>query len=147
MDKQEMACDAVTHLIKAAKLDDLPVVLRFLLQHMSAANAPTLVTALRQGLSPERDDQASGGGGGGGETARASGESLVLDALQTALRLREVAATLLLRQLEGVGSAAEHRAIDWWLLVSVYSAERLPERRRRVLSAIANKVARSLPST
>ena len=108
----------VTESVASSNVADLPIVIRFLLQHMTKDTAKDVVGALRSGLGLEmlRDPE--------GDAARAGqpgGETLILDAVQSALRLRKDLTSLVLTQLEGVKRASDHRAIDWWLICALHT--------------------------
>ena len=63
-------------------------------------------------LEPDGDTAARPGQPGG--------ETLVLDAVQSALRLRKDLTNLVLKQLDAVARGG-YRAIDWWLICALHS--------------------------
>ena len=109
--------EMVTDSVASANVADLPIVIRFLLQHMTKDTAKDVVDALRSGLGVE----ALNPDGDTAEAGQPGGETLVLDAVQSALRLRRELTSLVLEQLEKVKHAAEHRAVDWWLICALHT--------------------------
>ena len=109
--------EMVTDSVASANVADLPVVIRFLLQHMTKDTAKDVVDALRSGLGVE----ALNPDGDTAEAGQPGGETLVLDAVQSALRLRRELTSLVLEQLEKVKHAADHRAVDWWLICALHT--------------------------
>ena len=107
--------EMVTDSVASANVADLPIVIRFLLQHMTKDTAKDVVDALRSGLGVE----ALNPDGDMAEAGQPGGETLVLDAVQSALRLRRELTSLVLEQLEKVKHAADHRAVDWWLICAL----------------------------
>ena len=121
---QEM-CDLVTSTVSSSRTSDLPSILRFLLEHLTAESAPKVISALRTALSLEFLTEA--GGKGGGDVAD---QALVLDALLSSLRLRAGLGSLLIGHLEAVKRAADHKPIDWWLLTALTTASDAKSRAR-----------------
>jgi len=124
-----------------AQVEDLPVVVRFLLQHMTKDSAKATVAALRTGMQLDllRGGDAAAGGG------EASGEALVLDALTTAMRLRKDVAVLVVKHLGGIAAAADHTPVDAWLLCAAYTASAATER-KKVLKLVLDKACGRLLS-
>ena len=117
---EEEICGLVIGAVVSSKAADLPAIVRFLLAHLGEANATEVTTSLRHGLSKELltaepPSEAVGG-------ANAGAEALLLDAVLSALRLRNELGALLLGELESIKRASEHRAIDWWLLCALSAA-------------------------
>jgi Fanconi anemia group D2 protein len=125
--------------VGAASVDDLPVVIRFLLQHMTPSNAKPTLRALRTGM-PLDLLGSTAPAAGPASTRQASGEALVLDALQTAMRLRKEVTTLVVRHLEAVSTANDHSPLDWWLLCAAYTTS-APAERKKVLRLAVDKAA------
>ena len=129
-------CVLVTQSVASSRAADLPAVLRFLLQHLTAENAPQVISALRSGLSLELLADDSEGGVDG-----SAGEALILDAILSSLRLRSDLGALIVAQLEGIKRAAEHRPVDWWLVCALAAASDAKSRARaaKLLDAKASK--------
>lgn len=104
-------CELVTQSVASSRVGDLPAILRFLFHHLTAESAHTILSSIRNGLEVQP-----------GKPADAAGEALVLDAIQSAIRLRSELAALFLAELEGIRKASEHRAVDVWLLTTVSTA-------------------------
>jgi hypothetical protein len=193
--------DTVTESVASANPQDLPMVIRFLLQHMTAgqhakgalvsgatagyAGRPRPVelygigsgAALRapaERLGRETPGAARGShleppcnhraqeetakdvvgslrGGLGldmlepdGDTAarpgQPGGETLVLDAVQSALRLRKDLTNLVLKQLDAVARGG-YRAIDWWLICALHSTS-MAKAKPKVTKLVTSKAAK-----
>jgi len=134
-------CASVMDAVAGANVEDLPVVVRFLLQHMTKDSAKATVAALRTGMQLDllRGGDAAAGGG------EASGEALVLDALTTAMRLRKDVAVLVVKHLGGIAAAADHTPVDAWLLCAAYTASAATER-KKVLKLVLDKACGRLLS-
>ena len=173
-------CTTVTDHVPSADVADLPVVIRFLLHHMTpakgagggrgrrpkkaaaaddddddddddaagnaAGNAAAIVSALRVGLKglvrpvapPAAADAADAA-----ERKRCEGETLVLDAIQSALRLRKELGPIVVGELAAVGArdaASEHVPIDWWLICALYSTALAPDR-KKLVKVVKDKAA------
>ena len=138
---EEEICGLVIGAVVSSKAADLPAIVRFLLAHLGEANATEVTTSLRHGLSKELltaepPSEAVGG-------ANAGAEALLLDAVLSALRLRNELGALLLGELESIKRASEHRAIDWWLLCAL-SAAGDAKSKQRAARLLADKAAKHL---
>ena len=115
--------ELVTSAVASSRAADLPAIIRFLLQHLTTESAPPITAALRTGLSLEFLSESGGGGGhdrhGSGASRDAASETLVLDAILSALRLRSDLGGLLLSQLEAIKRTSDHKSIDWWLITAL----------------------------
>ena len=131
-DLVEQVVELVTQSISSSNLTDVPVVIRFLMQHLTSDNAKMVVRELRAGLTFEALARS--------EDNR-SGEALVLDALQSSLRLHNVAASLLLAQLDEIDKPTDRRPIDWWLLCALYSGGTSLEK-KKALKLVQAKASR-----
>jgi len=69
-----------------------------------------------------------------------SGEALVLDALQTAMRLRKEVVVLTLRHLDNLTKPADHSPLDWWLLCAAFTTS-APAERKKVLRIVVDKAS------
>ena len=171
-------CTTVTDHVPSADVADLPVVIRFLLHHMTpakgagggrgrrpkkaaaadddddddddaagnaAGNAAAIVSALRVGLKGlvRPVAPAAAAAADAAERKRCEGETLVLDAIQSALRLRKELGPIVVGELAAVGArdaASEHVPIDWWLICALYSTALAPDR-KKLVKVVKDKAA------
>ena len=169
-------CTTVTDHVPSADVADLPVVIRFLLHHMTpakgagggrgrppkkaaaadddddddddaaaaAGNAAAIVSALRVGLKGlVRPVAPAAAAADAAERKRCEGETLVLDAIQSALRLRKELGPIVVGELAAVGArdaASEHVPIDWWLICALYSTALAPDR-KKLVKVVKDKAA------
>lgn len=106
---EEVVTDVLGKL-HAVTIEDLPVVIRFLLQTATKDNAERVVQTLRTSLTLygvlDRKQHGS----------NTDGTMLVLDALRSGLRLRPVAAAAYLREIGKLNKSSGFRLMDFWVL-------------------------------
>ena len=140
--------ELVTRSVASARAADLPCILRFLLQHLTAENIPEVLLAVRSGLSQEllatehshRADRNAANTGGASAPAD---EALVLDAILSSLRVRSDLGMLLIGELENAKKAAEQKPIDWWIILALASAADAKSR-ARAMKLLADRAGRQL---
>ncbi|KAK3279935.1 hypothetical protein CYMTET_12203, partial [Cymbomonas tetramitiformis] len=115
--------------VESADVEDLPVLLRFLLQTAVQANATWVVRELRKNLNfisgsdvraaaPDRKQKA--------KVSSGSSEASILEALRTGLRFHSTMCDTFLKEIRNVCSGtgncgSEHKVVDIWVLLVVHS--------------------------
>ena len=154
----ESVTDSVVTLLESAKISDLPVVVRFLVQRATVEKLPVIVDSLRRELSVSFETAASStvGGdhlmgdasiGGPRSALQHDGESLALDAVLAGLRHRAEFAECFLRTIKSASTssscsssdvASQHCIVDVWILVCMYS---WPQHRKKIEGMWKKKVS------
>ncbi|KAK2186157.1 hypothetical protein NP493_212g05054 [Ridgeia piscesae] len=141
---------SVIDTLPSADFDDLPIIVKFLLQTVSAAEAAEVVSELRANLDlhsslPLNSSSVPFSQSANRSTVRAGnrdkGESrcsemLTIDAIHSAIRFQRSVAEAWLKTIEGVRSATDHRAIDLLVLLILHSTSH----KKVVESLFRNKI-------
>ncbi|KAF9592010.1 hypothetical protein IFM89_011593 [Coptis chinensis] len=93
----------------------MPLLLRFLLLSAESGNARRIVGQIRMQLK-----FVGGVGRGKGKLGVDNFEGLVLEALRSSLRFKNVLCQEVLNELKSIDKAEYHRVIDVWLLILIY---------------------------
>ncbi|XP_058844694.1 Fanconi anemia group D2 protein-like [Acipenser ruthenus] len=135
---------AVMATLSAVELEDLPVVVKFILHAISGAEAVEVVSDLRKKLELEScvlppPLQASqsrvksrGKGGSSLNSAASSSQdcvSLVLDAIKSAVRFQKAISEAWIKAIENIDSVAEHKVIDLLVLFILHTTNSNHSRR------------------
>ncbi|XP_078597368.1 Fanconi anemia group D2 protein-like isoform X1 [Branchiostoma floridae x Branchiostoma japonicum] len=129
---------AVLRKVPGVELQDLPVVVKFLLQSVSTYDAVEVVRELRDqldltpGLSLDR-------GAAAGNSSRGS-EALILDAIRSGITFQKAIAEAWIKAVENVPNAAEHKDVDVLVLLLLHSTAVSKTRRRAVEGLLRGKV-------
>ncbi|CAH1266603.1 FANCD2 [Branchiostoma lanceolatum] len=132
---------AVLRKVPGAELQDLPVVVKFLLQSVSTHDAVEVVRELRDqldltpGLSTER-----GAAGGNAASSSRGSEALILDAIRSGITFQKAIAEAWIKAVENVPNAAEHKDVDVLVLLLLHSTAVTKTRRRAVEGLLRAKV-------
>ncbi|XP_055503999.1 Fanconi anemia group D2 protein isoform X1 [Leucoraja erinacea] len=126
---------SVMSTLSAVKLDDLPVVVKFILHAITTADAMEVIRELRKNLELEScvlpcQLQASQGKQNqiakGTSVSRENGSNdcvaIMFDVIKAAVRFQKVTAEAWIKAIESVDSAAEHKVIDLLVLLILHSA-------------------------
>lgn len=135
--------DKVMDLLRSAEPNDLPVVIRYLVQSCSGSQelAKKTVEALRGNLSffsitsPLVSDEDL--------NASDEGQHLTLEALRSGLRFRKVLVACLLEEIRTVENADDHKPFDIWALVMLREIGE-PKRQQQVDKIFKKKVTDGL---
>ncbi|MGH0174593.1 UNVERIFIED_CONTAM: hypothetical protein FKN15_002092 [Acipenser sinensis] len=135
---------AVMATLSAVELEDLPVVVKFILHAISGAEAVEVVSDLRKKLELEscvlppplqasRSRGKSRGKGGSSLNSAASSSqdcvSLVLDAIKSAVRFQKAISEAWIKAIENIDSVAEHKVIDLLVLFILHTTNSNHSRR------------------
>ncbi|MGH0164578.1 UNVERIFIED_CONTAM: hypothetical protein FKN15_047380 [Acipenser sinensis] len=135
---------AVMATLSAVELEDLPVVVKFILHAISGAEAVEVVSDLRKKLElescvlppPLQASQSRGksrGKGGSSLNSAASSSqdcvSLVLDAIKSAVRFQKAISEAWIKAIENIDAVAEHKVIDLLVLFILHTTNSNHSRR------------------
>ncbi|XP_055999179.1 Fanconi anemia group D2 protein-like isoform X3 [Ostrea edulis] len=132
---------SVLQTLASVDLENLPVVVRFLLQSVTVADALEVVSEIRQNLdfapsfpsatSTPRNERRQLSGD---ETRGV--ESLTLDAIKSGIRFQKSVAEAWIKAIDAVKQPADHKVIDLFILLILYSTDR----KKPVESLTRNKI-------
>eukprot|EP01094_Clydonella_sp_ATCC50884_P007012 TRINITY_DN161_c2_g2_i1.p2 TRINITY_DN161_c2_g2~~TRINITY_DN161_c2_g2_i1.p2 ORF type:complete len:667 (+),score=142.56 TRINITY_DN161_c2_g2_i1:64-2001(+) len=112
---QPTVLDSILKALRRAKLSDLPVIVRYILQTATPEDAKKVVGILRTDLrfdSVEVDCEESNQG---------AHEALVVDTLQSGIRFHLHFVKTFLAEIQACPDARDHTFLDLWFLVIIYS--------------------------
>ncbi|CAG06801.1 unnamed protein product, partial [Tetraodon nigroviridis] len=138
--------------LPAVKLEDLPVVVKFILHSVSASDAYEVVCNLRKKLELEQcvlppvllasQSRIRRGGSPTSDPARSAGSSqdnitLILDAIKSSVRFHKTISEAWLKAIESVTEVEDHKVIDLLVLYILHCTNANQSRRgaERVLKA------------
>ncbi|BFI25358.1 fanconi anemia group D2 protein [Marchantia polymorpha subsp. ruderalis] len=109
--------------LRSADAEDLPLVVKFLLQSATSANVTEIVQQLRENLQfvttmdvrmskPDRKQK--------GKSPTKNCEALVLEAIRSGLRFQNVVLEGFLKEIRNVEGEKNHRVVDIWLLLIIH---------------------------
>ncbi|XP_029357845.1 Fanconi anemia group D2 protein [Echeneis naucrates] len=140
--------DAVMATLAAVQLEDLPVVVKFILHSVSASDAYEVVTNLRRKLELEecvlppvlqasQSRVKNKGAAVSSATPTASNITLILDGIKSAVRFQKTISEAWLKAIESVDETDDHKVIDVLVLLILHSTNANQSRRgaERVLKA------------
>jgi hypothetical protein len=112
------------HLLGSVPIDDLHVVVRFLLHSATGSAVQEMVAQLRRNLSfisvtstaPSQSDPQSKRGKK--EVRTRAGEAMVLDAIQTALQFNKGIASAFYREVKNISAAVRSRLYHFMIYFS-----------------------------
>ncbi|KAI5068077.1 hypothetical protein GOP47_0016422 [Adiantum capillus-veneris] len=111
--------------LRTSDAEDLPLVVRFLLQSATAANVRRIVHQLRENLQFTSEKNAAKAAGLDmkmkGKSIVKNCESLVLETLRSGLRFQNVMCEAILKEIRGLDQVQDHKVIDFWLLLIIYA--------------------------
>ncbi|XP_078340386.1 Fanconi anemia group D2 protein-like [Crassostrea virginica] len=132
----------VLQTLASVDMENLPVVIRFLLQSVTAADAQEVVSEIRQNLdftssvplATSTPHQTHGRTLSGDETRDV--ESLTLDAVKSGIRFQKSVAEAWIKAIDSVKQPSDHKVVDLFILLILYSTDR----KKPVESLIRNKI-------
>ncbi|XP_051874536.1 Fanconi anemia group D2 protein [Pristis pectinata] len=126
---------SVMSTLSAVKLDDLPVVVKFILHAITAADAIEVIRELRRNLELEscvlpsqlqmgqdKQNQNVMRTLGSRENSGYDCVAIMFDVIKAAVRFQKVTAEAWIKAIESVDSAAEHKVIDLLVLLILHTA-------------------------
>uniref|UniRef100_A0AAR2IJM7 FA complementation group D2 n=1 Tax=Pygocentrus nattereri TaxID=42514 RepID=A0AAR2IJM7_PYGNA len=134
---------AVMSTVSAVQLEDLPIVVKFILHSISASDANEVVSDLRKKLELEQCVvfsmlQASQSSGKNKKsTASKDSVALVLEVIKSAVRFQKTISEAWLKAIENVTELEDHKVVDVLVLLILHSTNANQSRRgaERVLRA------------
>ncbi|XP_034539766.1 Fanconi anemia group D2 protein [Notolabrus celidotus] len=128
---------AVMATLAAVQLDDLPVVVKFILHSVSASDAYEVVCSLRKKLELEQCvlppvSKCKGSGASASTPAAGSSQdsvTLVLDGIKSAVRFQKTISEAWLKAIESVDEVEDHKVIDLLVLFILHSTNANQSRR------------------
>ncbi|KAG8391040.1 hypothetical protein BUALT_Bualt01G0146600 [Buddleja alternifolia] len=119
---QEQAITIALSCIRTIEIEHMPYLLRFLLLSAKPSNARRIISRIREQLicvggSRTRTSQQSKLKG---KSVVDNTEALILDALRSSLRFKNMLCLELLNELKSFDEARDHKVIDIWLLTLIY---------------------------
>ncbi|CAH1783101.1 unnamed protein product [Owenia fusiformis] len=135
----------VLRTLKSVALDDLPVVVKFLLQTATSKDVAQVVSELRQNLDFESSFPPVSSSTPHTnrrskivkENSKQGVEALILDAMRSAVRFQKSLADTWIKVIETVKTPSDHKVIDIFLLIIIHSST---SRKKPVESLLRNKV-------
>ncbi|KAM4821108.1 Fanconi anemia group D2 protein [Thomomys bottae] len=121
--------------LSSLRLDDLPVIMKFILHSATATNAFEVITELRkkfdlhhfmlpsQFLASQNKLKNKGGASSSGSQENTSKDCVVLlfDVIKSAVRYDKTISEAWIKAIEGISSVAEHKIFDVAMLLVLYS--------------------------
>ncbi|KAL2650478.1 hypothetical protein R1flu_018606 [Riccia fluitans] len=109
--------------LRSADAEDLPLVVKFLLQSATPTNVKQVVQQLRENLQfvtiadvrmskPDRKQK--------GKSPTTNCEALVLEAIRSGLRFQNLVLEAVLKEIRHVEGEENHRVVDIWLLLIIH---------------------------
>ncbi|VFQ69298.1 unnamed protein product [Cuscuta campestris] len=120
---KEQAVSIALSCIRTADMDHMPHLLRFLLLSATPANTRRIISHIREQLKllGGFSCQASQQGKMKGKSILKNGDASVLDALRSSLQSNKIICQETLKELKSLEKARDHKAIDMWLLILIYT--------------------------
>ncbi|XP_062618450.1 Fanconi anemia group D2 protein-like, partial [Saccostrea cucullata] len=134
---------SVLQTLSTVEVENLPVVVRFLLQSVTPADDQEVVMEIRQNLdftssfplaTSTPHETVSRRQLSGDETRGV--ESLTLDAIKSGIRFQKSVAEAWIKAIDSVKQTSDHKVIDLFILLILYSTDR----KKPVESLIRNKI-------
>ncbi|XP_069875190.1 Fanconi anemia group D2 protein-like [Dipodomys merriami] len=121
--------------LSSLRLDDLPVIMKFILHSATATNALEVITELRkkfdlhhfmlpsQFLASQNKLKSKGGASSSGSQESTSKDCIVLlfDVIKSAVRYDKTISEAWIKAIESIASVAEHKIFDMAMLLVIYS--------------------------
>ncbi|XP_061195193.1 Fanconi anemia group D2 protein-like [Saccostrea echinata] len=134
---------SVLQTLSTVEMENLPVVIRFLLQSVTPADAQEVVTEIRQNLdftssfplATSTPHETINRRNLSGDETRGV-ESLTLDAIKSGIRFQKSVAEAWIKAIDSVKQPSDHKVIDLFILLILYSTDR----KKPVESLIRNKI-------
>ncbi|KAF4381676.1 hypothetical protein F8388_021304 [Cannabis sativa] len=128
---QEQVITIALSCIRTIDVEHMPFLLRFLLLSATAANVGRIISQIREqlkfvGLSNACAMQQKKLKG---KSHKDSSEALILDALRSSLRFKNMLCQEILKELNSLHKPRDHKVIDIWLLMLIYMNGELLQKR------------------
>ncbi|KAG0328620.1 Fanconi anemia group D2 protein [Podila humilis] len=123
--------------LESAELDDLPVVIKFLLQTVEPETVDDVVDTLRQKLDIKSIHRLQGSAQSKKKSISQTPEVLILDALKTGLQFQKFVTDAWFKALVAIDKASGHKVIDVMVLVILHS---IANRKKKTEALIRQKI-------
>ncbi|XP_038054583.1 Fanconi anemia group D2 protein-like isoform X2 [Patiria miniata] len=136
--------NAALQTLISADLEDLPVIIKFILQSVSSADAVEVISQVRTNLefptnlpsaSPFTPHRKRGSGNKNHDNTL-----LILDAIKTNMRFQKVVTEGWIKAVENVHTASEHKVIDIFILLIAHT---VASNRKKALESLFRSKVRS----
>ncbi|KAL4226050.1 Fanconi anemia group D2 protein [Mactra antiquata] len=133
--------DSVLQSLASVDLEDLPVLVKFLLQSVNSQDAVEVVSELRANLEFDASTakKTSGGkrkGSSGDVSTLEDCETLMLETIKSAVRFQRYVGDAMIKAIESVKQASDHKVIDLFILLILHGTPR----KKAVESLFRNKI-------
>ncbi|XP_060605548.1 Fanconi anemia group D2 protein-like [Ruditapes philippinarum] len=133
--------DSVLQSLISVELEDLPVLVKFLLQSVTSADALQVVTELRANLEFDTSTAKKGSGkkrkGSSGDASCSEDvETIILETVKSAVRFQRHVGDALIKAIESVKQPSDHKVIDLFMLLILHGTPR----KKVVESLFRNKI-------
>ncbi|RZC45948.1 hypothetical protein C5167_038896 [Papaver somniferum] len=120
---QEQAITVALSCIRTVDGENMPYLIRFLMLSATSVNAGRIISQIRQHLKfiGGTDSRSARGKKLKGKSQVDNYEALVLEALRSSLRFKNILCQEIFKELKFVVKAQDHKVIDVWLLMLIYS--------------------------
>ncbi|KAI3939421.1 hypothetical protein MKW98_022289 [Papaver atlanticum] len=120
---QEQAITIALSCIRTVDGENMPYLIRFLMLSATSVNAGRIISQIRKHLKfiGVTDSRSARGKKLKGKSQVDNYEALVLEALRSSLRFKNILCQEILKELKFVVKAQDHKVIDVWLLMLIYS--------------------------
>ncbi|KAK9086005.1 hypothetical protein Sjap_026416 [Stephania japonica] len=121
--QQEQVVTVALSCIRTVDFEHMPFLLRFLMLSATPGNARRIISQVREHLKfvSVGDFHASRGKKLKGKTSGENAEGLILEALRSGLQFKNNLCQEVLKELKSLDKAQDHKAVDIWLLVLIYT--------------------------
>jgi Fanconi anemia group D2 protein len=110
--------------LRTADAEDLPLIVKFLLQSATSTNVKQIVQKLRENLQfvtvsdvrafkPDCKQK--------GKSSAPSSEALILDAIQSGLQVQNLICDAFLKEIRSLEGESNHKVVDVWLLLIIHA--------------------------
>ncbi|KAI3921745.1 hypothetical protein MKX01_005434 [Papaver californicum] len=119
----EQAITIALSCIRTVDGENMPYLIRFLMLSATSVNAGRIISQIRKHLKfiGGTDSRSARGKKLKGKSQVDNYEALVLEALRSSLRFKNILCQEILKELKSVVKAQDHKVIDVWLLMLIYS--------------------------
>lgn len=130
---QDQVRGSIMKTLTSASLDQLPLIIKFILQSVTSSNLPKIIHELREYVVIETfslamDSQSAlsldpsiPSTNNNNQPRDIASLSLLLDALKSAFRFNKEIATAFIKEIQSIEVAEEHKLLDFFILLILYS--------------------------
>ncbi|KAF9926229.1 Fanconi anemia group D2 protein [Linnemannia zychae] len=147
--QSDMLINARNHVMDklvSAELDDLPVVIKFLLQTVELDNVGEVIETIRQKLDFRSINKLQKGSRAKSKkaTPNQTPEVLILDALKTGIRFQKFVMDAWYKALAAISTPGQHKVIDFMVMIILYSIVSMKKKvevmiRKKIIEGLLTK--------